>query len=120
MLDPSFINIRGDWSRLFGLVRALSGIRCKHAAVYHDEVADLLIRQGWQVKREFPVLIGDGAHGMVDIVADRDGCRIALELDNRTPRGKSLVKLATFPAGVLTAVLLRNPKTQKRFFDFSA
>ena len=120
MLDPSFIHIRGEWSQLSDLVHALSGVRCKHAAVYHDQVAELLIRQGWQVKREFPVLIGDGVHGMVDIVADRDGLRIALELDNRTPRGKSLVKLATFQADVFTAVLLRNPKTQKRFFDFSA
>lgn len=120
MLNPSFINIRGDWSVFPVLVNALSSIRGKHAAVYHDEVADLLTSYGWDVKREFPVLIGDGVHGMVDIVADRNGRRIALELDNRTPRGKSLIKLATFADGVFTAVLLRNPKAQKRFYDFAA
>lgn len=119
MLNPSFINIRGDWSAFPALVHALSAIRCKHAAVFHDEVADFLTIHGWDVKREFPVLISDGVHGMVDIVADYDGRRIALELDNRTPRGKSLIKLATFPSGVCTAVLLRNPKAQKRFYDLS-
>lgn len=88
----------------------LSGIRGDHAGDYHDNVEYALIEAGWSVRREYAVVIGDGLGGRVDIVAQRHKTRIALELDNRTPRGKSLIKLTGFPPEVRTAVLLRNPK----------
>lgn len=89
----------------------MADIKAKHAADYHDEMVGFLESLGWCVKREFPVVLPNETGGRVDIVADHPlGFRIALELDNRTPRGKSILKLETFPARVQCAVILRNPK----------
>lgn len=105
-----FKPVGGDWSQHWRLVDYLTYIHRKHAADYHDAIEEALNDHYWTVRREFAVVIGDGYGGKVDIVADKDGQRIALELDNRSPRGKSLLKLATFSRSVPTAVLLRNPK----------
>jgi hypothetical protein len=102
---------RGEWSGLKQYLAAMSDIQAKHAADYHDKVVQFLETFGWLVKREFPVVLPNETGGRVDIVADHPlGFRIALELDNRTPRGKSILKLETFPARVQCAVILRNPK----------
>jgi hypothetical protein len=102
---------RGDWHGLSMYLSALADIKAKHASDYHDKVANWLDSLGWQVKREFPVVLPNETAGRVDIVADHKlGFRIALELDNRTPRGKSILKLQTFPPHVHCAVILRNPK----------
>ena len=102
---------RGDWEGLQPHLAAMGDIKAKHAADYHDKIVELLESFGWSVRREYPVVLPNETGGRVDIVADHSlGFRIALELDNRSPRGKSIIKLGTFPAHVLCAIILRNPK----------
>ncbi len=102
---------RGEWSGLKEHLVAMADIKAKHAADYHDKMVEFLESLGWRVKREFPVILPNETVGRVDIVAYHPlGFKIALELDNRTPRGKSILKLQTFPVRVQCAVILRNPK----------
>lgn len=102
---------RGEWKGLQAILVELGNIQAKHAADYHDKITEMLAMLGWVVKREYPVVLPNETGGRVDIVADhRLGFRIALELDNRSPRGKSIIKLGTFPEEVQCAVILRNPR----------
>lgn len=111
MIDYSRVYlVGGGWARHAGTLYALTLVRGVHASDYHDAICLRLEQMGWTARREFAVVFGDGQGGRIDVVADRDGDRIALELDNRTPRGKSILKLMTMPKHVPTAVLLRSPK----------
>lgn len=107
----SFKPISGDWDGLEETIFELESVSSRrHAADYHDAVALHLEECGWKVRREYAVVTGDGHGGRVDIVAAKNFRRIALELDNRTPRGRSIIKLQSFPSHVATAVLLRRPR----------
>lgn len=89
----------------------LQKIRGRHARDFHDAVEKFFRSRGWEVHREYGVSMGYGNAGYIDLVAAKNGIQIALELDNRSPRGKSILKLETLPESEwLTAVLLRNPK----------
>lgn len=78
------------------------------ATTLHDAVELALGDMGYRVTREYPISDrGDGKGGRVDLMAERDGgARIALELDFITPRGGSILKLASIP-GVTRVVILR-------------
>lgn len=84
--------------------KLLPGHRC---AEWHDYVQEEVEKLGYRTDREVTVRMEDDTDGRVDLVA-YDGSRsIAIELDNRTARAKSILKVKLFPAGM---VLLRDPK----------
>lgn len=87
------------------LDRLVMGARGKRAADFHDACEIILRRSGWDVSREYPV-----PGGRIDIVATDGDHTVALELDNRRPRKKSITKLQSLPGRWITGVLLRNPK----------
>lgn len=79
-----------------------------NAGAFHAQVDAGFRTAGWLVGREAPVLErGDGRTGRVDLVAERHGYRVAVELDRAAPREKSLAKLAAVAVD-LRAVLLRS------------
>lgn len=109
MSDPILVETTGPWTAMPSLERVLCGSRGRRAADFHDACERILKREGWKVVREYRVILGD-RFGFIDLVAYYGEIQLALELDNRSPRAKSIRKLATFPASWITGVLLRNPK----------
>lgn len=66
----------------------------ERAGQFQNCVQGLLERRGWRVEREVVVGDrGDGRRGKVDLVASQAGYRVGIELDNRSPRAKSVHKL---------------------------
>jgi hypothetical protein len=79
------------------------------AAAFHAAAEAALGSLGFTCWREVRLSArGDGQGGRLDIVAERHGVRIALELDDRTPRRKSLVKLGQTDC-TFRVVVLRCP-----------
>ena len=77
------------------------------AAWLHDELERRLRELGWSVDREVPVADrGDGRAGAIDLVVT-EPAPIAIELDRRSPRRKSIEKLAAFDGA--RVVVLREP-----------
>lgn len=101
----------GPWGLIPVTEAALLTIRAGYAATYQDKVCAVLRDLGWKVRREFAVSYRGCHSGKIDIVAQSLGITLALELDNRSPRGKSILKLRAVTAETLiTGILLRNPK----------
>lgn len=82
------------------------------AALLHDEAERALIRAGLNVEREFAIDLDDGRRGFIDLVV---GGSVAIELDRRLPRAKSLKKLSKFN-GFKIAVI-RSVNDEKDFLD---
>lgn len=100
----------GHWEHFQGTARKLTEVRGRHAPDFHDNVCAALHQLGWSVTREYHVALPNDRGGRIDILARRRGWKLALELDNRSPRGKSILKLDLMAGEkTLTAVLLRNP-----------
>lgn len=81
------------------VLHAVRGAAGHTAAVFMHQLGWLLAESGYLVRRE--VLVenrGDGHRGRVDLVAERDGCRVAIECDRKTARRKSIMKLGQVPA----------------------
>jgi hypothetical protein len=69
-------------------------------------VASGLTRLGFRVQTELPVPNrGDGRTGRIDLLARRGPCIVALELDRKSPRRKSLYKLRHLGYGSRAVVL---------------
>lgn len=79
----------------------------RYANEWQDYVQSEVEKLGYVVRREVPCFTKDFGNGRIDLVAEKGGFEIAIELDNRTPRWKSVSKIKTYPAGM---VLLRQPK----------
>lgn len=63
---------------------------------FHDAMEDALKKQGWFVIREFQIKKrSNGRIGFIDLVVTRP-IRIALELDFKSPRKNSILKLEQF------------------------
>lgn len=78
------------------------------AGAAHSLVSNTLKQLGFAVRDEYPVENrGDGRKGNVDVVAERDGFRLAIEIDRSTPRKKSVIKLKAV-ADCYRLILLRN------------
>lgn len=70
-----------------------------HAPTLHSEVIDRLRREAFEVYPEYPTVgLGDVRKGRVDILAVRDGGHVAIELDCRRPKRRSIFKLLLFDA----------------------
>lgn len=80
------------------------------AGEWQRYVQDALQSAGYDVDREVPCKYPDGSEGRIDLVVWKDDFQIAVELDYRVARKNSIVKVKTYPAGM---VLLRDPKFVK-------
>lgn len=69
------------------------GPQADDAAELHDAAEDALRQAGLDVQREFRINLDDGSYGLIDLVVNNV---VAIELDRRLPRAKSLRKLAAF------------------------
>lgn len=112
------INVR----KLSPFICALAGCEGRDAKSYQQAVAKMLRRHGWHVRLEVPQAYrrpdGRLVDGRVDIVASKSGIVLAMELDAASPREKSKLKLAAFPADV-RVVLLRKSRSAVGVFDKS-
>ncbi len=75
-------------------------LRCNdHAGTMQAQVASALRHAGYFVVLEYPTAgLGDRRDGRIDIVATAiSGERVAIELDARKPRRRSIEKLRLFP-----------------------
>jgi hypothetical protein len=69
-----------------------------HAAGARDACVRALILMGWKCRTEVRVETrGDHRAGFVDIEAQKYGETVGIEVDNRNPRVKSVVKLQCRP-----------------------
>ena len=67
------------------------------AAAIHHAVANQLSRLGFRVAYEYPTRhLGDTRNGRIDLAAWYEGGRVAIELDARRPRRRSVNKLILF------------------------
>lgn len=73
------------------------GLWTDHAREMQEEVSRALERAGFLVVLEFSTAkLGDNRNGRIDIVASKAGENVAIELDCRTPRLRSIKKLKLF------------------------
>ena len=83
------------------LLNGLCAMRARtgDAKDLHDQAEDFFVKAGFLCTREFPVPDrGDGRTGRLDLVVERGGLRIALELDRVSWRDNSLAKLRQIEA----------------------
>jgi len=79
------------------------------AKEFEDLVVDIFKKQGYKIKRQVEVPDrGDARKGRIDIVVEKDGNKIALELDWKSPRVKSKFKLNSYSAQE-RYIILREP-----------
>lgn len=83
----------------------------------HSQVVSHLSARGWACQREYPVSDrGDGRPGAIDILASKAGIRLAIEIDRKSPRQKSIVKLRQVSADY-RVVLLRGGRRSQQAGD---
>jgi hypothetical protein len=66
------------------------------AKSFHDACEASLRKAGFVVFREWEIDLGAGRHGYIDLVVMEEDRGVAIELDRRLPRAKSLKKLSKF------------------------
>ncbi|HBW7970686.1 TPA: hypothetical protein MFG57_000075 [Klebsiella pneumoniae] len=73
---------------------------------------------GYHLQRNFTISLSGGRRGFVDcLVTSPDGQRCAIEVDNKSPRKRSLIKLHQLPEGMSGFVLLRDGAHPLRYAD---
>lgn len=72
--------------------------------VVHAAALAALRDAGFVVKPEVTVVLPEGRNGRYDLVAEWGSHRIAVEIDTRKPRQKSLDKLRAFDGGRIIAL----------------
>ncbi|WGE30502.1 hypothetical protein PHA77_07835 [Edwardsiella tarda] len=64
--------------------------------------------QGYHLQRNFTISLSGGRKGFIDcLVTSSDGQRCAIEVDKKSPRKRSLMKLRKLPADISGFVFLR-------------
>lgn len=81
------------------------------------EFGMIIAGQGWHMYENFAVPgLSNGRRWRVNyLITTQTGARCAIELDNRSPRKRSLMKLRELPEGMTGFVLLRNGKYPVRY-----
>jgi hypothetical protein len=120
-IPPAPLDIEDIWCRdenlFFGDVPDdLIELACKllpteKAGEWQDLVENEVKKLGYKVQREVPCSIDDNRNGRIDLIAQKGEITIAIELDYRTPRSKSIKKVKHYPCGM---VLLRDPKIRRK------
>lgn len=71
---------------------------------------------GYHLQRNFTLNLSGGRKGFIDcLVTSPDGQRCAIEVDKKSPRKRSLMKLRELPEGMSGFVLLRDGKHPLRY-----
>ncbi|HFO5312672.1 TPA: hypothetical protein ACHJ8O_003724 [Escherichia coli] len=71
---------------------------------------------GCELQRCFTVRLKGDRRGFIDLlVISPDGQRCAVEVDNRSPRQRSLMKIRALPEGISGFVFLRDGKHPQRY-----
>jgi hypothetical protein len=95
---PSLSQNQLAGARAVAVMTGLSEIPDK-AGILHRAVADALSADGFEVRCEAGTAqLGDDREGRIDILARRDGGVVAIEIDARKPKARSLKKLMLFNA----------------------
>lgn len=100
--------------RLLGNAFLLEDIQNKN--YFSQLLSQKLTSAGFQVEKELDMSSLDmGCSGRVNYVVTNDvGDRCVIELDNRSPRGRSLAKIDLLPAEIEGFILLRDGKVRNR------
>lgn len=85
--------------RICEVVACISGPLPDDATACHDAVEAALVADGLRVIREAEVRNGDGVSGRFDLLVMFAGGRVAIEIDRRQARAKSVQKLLGFDGG---------------------
>lgn len=73
---------------------------------------------GYHLQRNFAISLSGRRRGFIDcLVTTPDGQRCAIEVDKKSPRKRSLMKLADLPADMSGFVLLRDGKHPLRYIE---
>lgn len=86
------------------LIKLLQGkFNCSTAKELHNAVEAEILKSGCLCQREYTVADrGDGRKGKVDLyVTNAHGASCGIELDQKSPREKSIFKLQQLPAGIV-------------------
>ncbi len=76
--------------------------------------------EGLHLQRNFTIKLSNGHKGFVDyLVTTPDGQQCAIEVDKRSPRNRSMMKLHELPAGMSGFVLLKDGKHPLRYSENS-
>lgn len=94
---PSLNYLAGDYA--LDILRGLSDLE-DNARIFHDQVEWALRNAGFSVRREAHVGLRESGRGFgyIDLLAIYHDGFVAIELDNRSPRARSLDKLRAFNA----------------------
>ncbi len=88
-----------------------------HAKTAQNEIVKHLKSLGYKCVSEYEVdNRGDGRVGRIDIVATKDDIKLAIEVDNKSPRQKSINKLNSM-TNYHKIVILRNGNGNYRLGD---
>jgi hypothetical protein len=102
-------------------IRAICGMQkpIDKAKEFHDAVQIALLNAGFRVTREAPILKRESGRGFgrIDLLAERNGAAVAIELDRRCPRAKSLDKLRAFDAFRIVVLRGAAPWSSERGID---
>lgn len=96
-----------DWRSELRAVADSLRFGAGNSAALHDAFEAALRARGWDVQREVhvPSIAGHGHNGRIDLVAKLGATTLAIELDNVTPRGRSVLKMQRFPGAIRVCVL---------------
>lgn len=86
------------------LIKLLQGkFNCSTAKELHNAVEAEILKSGYLCQREYTVADrGDGRKGKIDLyVTNANGAICGIELDQKSPREKSIFKLQQLPAGIV-------------------
>ncbi|EFE4491890.1 MULTISPECIES: hypothetical protein [Enterobacteriaceae] len=93
-------------------------IRSDDKVIFDYVMQKKIKAQGYHLQRNFTVSVGGGRKGFIDcLVTSPDGQQCAIEIDKRTPRSRSLMKLSELPAGMSGFVLLKDGKHPLRYSE---
>ncbi|CNH89298.1 hypothetical protein ACS78V_17765 [Yersinia enterocolitica] len=72
--------------------------------------------QGYYLQRNFAISVASGRKGFIDcLVTSPDGQQCAIEIDKKSPRCRSLMKLNVLPDGMSGFVLLMDGRHPLRY-----
>lgn len=85
--------------------------RLPEAHWQQNAIGGILGRDCWNIRMEISIDYNDGVYwrkGRIDLEAEKEGFHVAIEIDRKSPRTKSILKLRAIHAD-LRLVIVREP-----------